>query len=133
MVKWSSMGLIALGIIHMLVLGSDIPAELPNWLEFNLWTFEHWQAMRAQPTDLALSGGVFWATVGSFAPLLLILGALLLWLDRRGLPIPAFVGWALAAWALVGTLLMPPSGFPVAVAICLALGLAVRARARKGA
>ena len=37
----------------LLVLGSDIPAELPNWLEFNLWTFEHWQAVRAQPADLA--------------------------------------------------------------------------------
>lgn len=129
MVKWSSIGLIVLGVVHLLVLGSDLPAEAPKWLRLNLWTFEHWQALRAQPLDLALSGGVFWATIGSFAPPLLILGALLLWLDRRDLPIPAFVGWGLTAWALVATVLMLPSGFPVglAIAVCLVLGLRARA------
>ena len=91
MIKWSSIAAIVLCIVHMFVLGADLPAELPRWLSLNLWTFDHWQALRAQPVDLALSNGVFWATVGSFAIPLLILCALTFWLDRRNLPIPAFV------------------------------------------
>lgn len=125
MVKWSAIALVMLGVIHLLVLGIDVPTEFPHWLGLNLWTFDHWQPLRAQPVDLALSGGVFWATVGSFAVPLLILGSLILWLDRRGAPIPVFVGWTLVGWATLTTLLMPPSGFPVGllVTLCLAVGL----------
>lgn len=128
MIRWSSVALIALSIVHLLVLGSDVPAELPEWLRLNLWTFEHWQALRTQPVDLALSGGVFWATVGSFAPPLLILGGLILWLDRRSVPIPAFVGWGLVAWALVASLVMLPSGFPVGFVVALALAIGIQRR-----
>lgn len=128
MVKWSAVALIVLAVVHLLVLGIDVPAELPKWFGLNLWTLDHWQPLRSQPLDLALSGGVFWATAGSFAVPLLILGFLLLWLDRRGEAIPTFVGWMLAGWAALLTLLMPPSGFPVglAIALCLAIGLSRR-------
>lgn len=125
MLKWSAVALIVLSIVHMLVLGYDLPAELPDWLSLNLWTFEHWQPVRSQNVDLALSNAVFWSTVGSFAVPLVLLAALILWLDARGLPIPAFVGWSLAAWTLLATALMLPSGFPVGliIAVCLAVGL----------
>lgn len=125
MVKSSCIAVIILCIAHMLVLGADIPPELPNWLSLNLWTFDHWQPLRSQPFDLALSGGVFWQSIGSFALPLAILAALLFWLDRRGLPIPSFVGWALVAWAAMLTIIMPPSGFPVGllIALCLAIGV----------
>lgn len=131
MVKWSAIALIALGIIHLLVLGADIPAELPNWLSLNLWTWDHWAPLRAQPLDLALSGGVFWQSIGSLAVPLLILGALILWLDRRDLPIPAFVGWGLVAWAAVVTAIMPPSGLTVVLIVSVVLTVGLRARAKK--
>lgn len=53
-------------------------------------------------------------------------------MERRGLPIPAFVGWTLVVWMLAATLLMPPSGFPVglAVVLLLTIGLASRTRER---
>ena len=129
MIKWSSIAAIVLCIVHMFVLGADLPAELPRWLSLNLWTFDHWQALRAQPVDLALSNGVFWATVGSFAIPLLILCSLTLWLDRRDLPIPAFVGWGLFAWMLLVTLIMPPSGFPVGALVTLLLAIGIQKRA----
>lgn len=130
MIRWSGIALVALGVIHMLVLGSDIPAELPKWLGLNLWTFEHWRPLRSQPLDLALSGGVFWSTVGSFAIPTMILGSLVLWLDRRGQAIPPVVGWSLVAWSLLASLIMLPSGFPVGlfVTACLAIGIQRRAR-----
>lgn len=129
MVRWSAIALIVLSIIHMIALGYDLPTELPDWLGLSLWTFEHWQSFRSQSVDLALSNGVFWSTVGSFAVPLLVLAALILWMDKRGQPVPSFVGWSLAAWALLATVLMLPSGFPVAlvIAFCLAVGLRRRA------
>ena len=129
MIKWSSIAAIVLCIVHMFVLGADLPAELPRWLSLNLWTFDHWQGLRAQPLDLALSNGVFWATVGSFAIPLLILCSLTLWLDRRDLPIPAFVGWGLFVWMLLVTLIMPPSGFPVGALVTLLLAIGIQKRA----
>lgn len=131
MVKWAGIAVIALCVLHMVVLGADIPAELPGWLSLNLWTFDHWQPLRAQPIDLALSGSVFWASIGSFAIPLAVLGALLLWMDRRGMPVPAFVGWALAGWMLLATLLMPPSGFPLGLAVMLVLAVGLVRRARR--
>lgn len=130
MVKWASIAVIALCVLHMVVLGADIPAELSNWFSLNLWTFDHWQSLRAQPIDLALSGGIFWASIGSFAIPLAVLGALLLWMDRRGLPIPTFVGWALVLWMLLTTLLMPPSGFPIGLAVTLVLAVGLTRRVR---
>lgn len=132
MVRWSAAALIALCAVHLVVLGIDLGREAPAWLGLNMWTFDHWQPVHDQPAGMQASGAVFWATVGSFVAPTLVLGALVLWLDRRRLPIPAFVGWALAGWMALATAIMPPSGFPVglAIATCLAIGLARRARSR---
>lgn len=126
MVKIAAIAMIVLGVIHLLVLGVDVPAELPRWFSLNLWTFDHWQPVRSQEVDLALSNNIFWATIGSLAVPLIILGSLILWMDRRGLPIPGFVGYAMVAWSLVTTLIMPPSGLPLVLlaSICLTIGLA---------
>lgn len=131
MVRFAAVSMIVLGVVHMFVLGVDLPGEMPRWFNLNLWTFDHWQPVRDQDVDLALSNAVFWATMGSFALPIMLLGVLILWLDKRGLPIPPFVGWAMVGWFAIMTLLMPPSGFPVglAVALLLATGLTRRARA----
>ena len=52
------------------------------------------------------------------------------WMDNRGLPIPAFVGWGMVAWLVLMTALMPPSGFPLALAFALLLALGLNRRAR---
>lgn len=128
MVRFSGFALMALGLVHLFVLGIDLPAELPRWLSLNLWTFDHWQPVRTQAVDLALSGSVFWATVGSFAVPAIILGGLVVWLDRRGLPVPAFVGWALVGWTTLASLIMLPSGFPVALLLAVLFATALTRR-----
>lgn len=133
MVRWAAIGFLVLGVVHFLVLGADLPAELPRWLSLNFWTFEHWAPTREQNVDLALSGAVFWATLGSLAVPLMVLGGLLLWLDRRGLPIPPFVGWVLVAWFALLTAIIPPSGFPVCLAVSLVLAIGLQRRARSAA
>lgn len=123
MYRASIYGLISLGVLHMLVLGADAIAAVPGWLHLDLWTFEHWGAAADQRQSLLLSGFAFWSTIGSFAVPVMTLGFLLLWLDRRGIAPPAFVGWTFLGWTAIATVLMLPSGFPVSVLVALGLVL----------
>jgi hypothetical protein len=125
MVKWACLALVAISVLHILVLGVDALHALPGWLRLDLWTFDHWLPLASQPVELALSGGAFWSSVGSFAVPAMLLAGLLFWLDRKRMPIPAFVGWGLVAWTLAASLIMAPSGFPIAfiIALILAVGL----------
>lgn len=50
----------------------------------------------------------YWLTVNSFAPPLIVLGATVLWLDRRDITPPPFIAWMLAVWVVVDTLLSGP-------------------------
>jgi Family of unknown function (DUF6463) len=50
---------------------------------------------------------VFWASLGSFAMPLFLLGALLEWIGRA----PVFLGWSLLGFAIVTAVLAPISGF----------------------
>lgn len=130
MVRFSGIAMIVLGIVHLLVLGVDVPTEAGRWLGLNLWTFEHWQALRTQPVDLALSNGIFWATIGSFAVPVMVLGAFIVHADKQGWQIPAWIGWALFGWTVLASLIMAPSGFPVAALIMLILAVGLQRNAR---
>ncbi|RCS22104.1 hypothetical protein DUT91_20245 [Phyllobacterium salinisoli] len=114
----------------MIVLGIDAVPEIPGWLGLGLWTTEHWQPLRAQRLELLASNAAFWSTIGSFALPLIMLGAVVIWLDKRKLPVPAFLGWSLLGWIVVASLIIEVSGFPlgIPIAICLILG----ARQQKG-
>ena len=50
---------------------------------------------------------VFWASLGSFAMPLFLLGAVLEWIGQA----PVFLGWSLLGFALITALLAPISGF----------------------
>ena len=50
----------------------------------------------------------YWLTVNSFAPPLIVLGATVLWLNRRDITPPSFIAWMLAVWIVVDTLLSGP-------------------------
>lgn len=116
--------MVAIGILHMIVLGIDAVPEIPGWLRLELWTVEHWLPLRAQRLELLASNAAFWSTIGSFALPLIMLGAVVIWLDKRKLPVPAFLGWSLLTWIIVASLIIEVSGFPlvIPIAICLILG-----------
>ncbi|WP_192936622.1 DUF6463 family protein [Sinorhizobium medicae] len=124
MIRWSGIALMVIGILHMVVLGIDAAAEIPGWLRLELWTVEHWQPLRTQRLEVLASNAAFWSTVGSFALPLIMIGALVVWLGGKHLPLPSFLGWSLLAWIVVASLVIEVSGFPlgIPVAICLIIG-----------
>ncbi|WP_457659998.1 DUF6463 family protein [Sinorhizobium medicae] len=103
-----------IGILHMVVLGIDAAAEIPGWLRLELWTVEHWQPLRTQRLEVLASNAAFWSTVGSFALPLIMIGALVVWLGGKHLPLPSFLGWSLLAWIVVASLIIEVSGFRLA-------------------
>ncbi len=68
---------------------------------------------------------VFWFLFAS--PTLWILGQLIVWLDRRGLRPPIWLGVQLLAVTIAGAVLMPVSGFWLLFAPSLMLIAAARA------
>ncbi|MCV9940974.1 DUF6463 family protein [Boseaceae bacterium BT-24-1] len=132
MIRWSARALVALGILHLLVLGLDARGEISGWLSLTQWTLAHWQPFADQPRELAASGAAFWSTIGSFAIPSILLGCLILHLDARGQAVPAFVGWGLLAWFAICALLVEPSGFPAGIPVAAALLAGIRRQARAG-
>jgi hypothetical protein len=113
--------LLGMGLLHTIVFGMEAVPIIDHWARGGLWSLEHLQPFGDQSRDLLLSNAVFWATFGSAAGPLAILGALILTLARQGLAVPRFVGWSLMAWALATSAIMQPSGFPLALVAGAAL------------
>ncbi|KVK54222.1 hypothetical protein BCY90_16140 [Agrobacterium deltaense] len=130
MYRFSCFALIGLGVLHLIALGVDAASYAPGWLEGILWTFEHWAGVEDQRRDLVLAGFAFWSTVGSMGVALVGLGYVLLWIDDQGLTAPRLLIEGLVAWALIATLLMPPSGFPLV--LLASLGLLTKQRGNPG-
>jgi hypothetical protein len=121
MFKFGAVTLIVLGVAHMLVFGLDAKSYVLRWASGELWTMEHWLPVASQRAGLALSNLAFWSSVASMAVPMMVLAALLLWLDRRRVPIPRAIPMLVFGWSLLLLAAMPPSGFPLVAAAAAAM------------
>ncbi|MFI6479988.1 DUF6463 family protein [Nonomuraea sp. NPDC050663] len=111
MLRWASGIMIVLGLGHLSLVTLSAGEEIAGWAERGLWA----------AVPLTLGGGgdaatmstklTFWSGPGSFAVPLIVLGCLIWHLAGRGVAVPAAVGWAVAAWCVVGGVLLVPSPF----------------------
>ncbi len=80
------------------------------------------------------SEALFWALPGGFPLPMLVLASLILWLTRRGVAVPGFVGYGLTLWTVINIVIVPASGFGTALIPCALLIWAdVRDRRRRSA
>ena len=98
---------------------------LDEWRAGALWTLER---------DVKMTGvdAAFWALPGGFALPLGLLGLLVRRHARQGTPPPAWLGCGVGAWALIGSLISEPSGFPVGL-VPAGMLVAASRRARRAA
>jgi hypothetical protein len=130
LLRWAGAVLIALGAGHLSLLLLISWDGVADWARRGLWaavplSFD----AGAQTTAAARDAVVFWAGPGSFAVPLLLLGGLIWNLAGRGTPVPAWLGWALAAWCALGGVLLVPSPYFAGTAAGLLVVLAARRRA----
>lgn len=119
-IRWAGWILAIIGGGH-LTLGLLISASsFDEWLTLELWG--HWW----EDTRAANS---FWANPAGFGWPLLLVGALIVWMDRRGIVPPEFLAWAVLGWGVVCAVIVEPTPGPVVViaAILLLRGIRVAA------
>ncbi|MEV1005553.1 DUF6463 family protein [Nonomuraea sp. NPDC050202] len=128
LLRWASGIMLVLGIGHLTLLTLISRDDVAGWVERGLWA--------AVPLSPGTGGNLenqvaFWAGPGSFAVPLILLGCLVWHLAGRGVAVPAGIGWGLAAWCLVGAVLLVPSPY-VAGALAGALIVAAGRKPSKG-
>ncbi|GAA4973791.1 hypothetical protein HD597_005179 [Nonomuraea thailandensis] len=108
LLRWSAGIMLVLGAGHLSLLTVISRDDVAGWADRGLWA--------AVPLFPGEGGNLdnqvaFWAGPGSFAVPLVLLGCLVWHLAGRGVAVPAGIGWGLAAWCLVGGVLLVPSPY----------------------
>ena len=107
MIKWAGWLMALYGAAHTLgaltVEGAALHAGA--WFSGQLWG-EDLAAM--SPANSA-----YWLSLGSFGVPLVLIGAVVLWLDRRGITPPPFIAWTLGILTAVDAVINLPSPWPV--------------------
>lgn len=104
--------LIALGVGHLVLAVVLSAGSIAGWADRGLWAAVPLLPGGDQATVASVRNtAVFWAGPGSFAVPLTLLGLLIRHLAGRGAAVPVWLGWALAAWCLIGGVLLVPSPY----------------------
>ncbi len=114
MQRVAGIGFMLIGLLHMTLFGWDAWPQAAAVLSGALWTTDHTLLpVAARDPALLQAEHAFWSTIGSAGIPVLVLGLVILWIDRSGLRVPAAPSALLVIWSAVGTALMQPSGFPL--------------------
>lgn len=84
-------------------------------------------------TDMSPAMSAYWLSVASFGPPLILVGATVLWLNRRGITPPSFIAWVVLAWLVLDIMLAGPGvgqGIILLAGTALLLLAAQRAKRR---
>lgn len=100
MKPWKGRALLGIGVLHSIYGFVEFSVPLTTLVREGLFNTVNGQPVR----EAAL-----WFLFSGFA--LMILGALVDWIERRPLPLPGFLRWSLSILTLLGCLIMPRSGF----------------------
>jgi hypothetical protein len=104
MIKWAGWIFTVLATVHLLLAFALVgPHHADAWLGGELWMPE------GTIVEMPAAAGGFWLSVGSFGLPLLVIGQTVLWMHRRAITPPAFIGWAVGAWSVVGGLIFEPA------------------------
>lgn len=120
-VRWAGRLILLFGAAHTLgaLTVEGAAGHTGAWLSGQLWG--------ADLATMSPATSAYWLSLMSFGPPLVLIGLIVLWLDRRGMTPPAFIAWSLGIWTVVdGALAGPQSG--QGLILLLAAGLLLAAR-----
>ncbi|MGW4098606.1 DUF6463 family protein [Mycobacterium sp. NPDC004974] len=117
MTKWAGRILAIIGGGHLTLGLWFSRASFGDWLTLRLWG--HWR-------DDTPAAHAFWSNPAGFGLPLLLVGLLVLWMDRRGLTPPAFLAWMVLVWAIVCAVIAEPTPAPLLVVASVLLLCGIR-------
>ncbi|MGK5674304.1 DUF6463 family protein [Micromonospora sp. URMC 106] len=136
LLRWASGIMLVLGTGHLLLSTAFAREDIAGWVDRGVWAavpLALTDGGADQTVESVRNGATFWAGPGSFAVPLILLGCLTWHLAGRGVAVPAGIGWGLAAWCLVGGVLLVPSPYFAGVAAGALIVLATRKEERSRA
>ena len=114
MIKWAGWLIVFFGAAHTLgaltVLGAARHAR--TWFSGGLWQDD---LANMSPANSAL-----WLSLDSFGVPLIVVGLVVLWLDRRGITPPPFIAWVLGIWTVLDAVILVLTPWPI---MLVAVGL----------
>ncbi|MFI2325517.1 DUF6463 family protein [Nocardia beijingensis] len=116
LLRWAGGIMLVLGAGHLIVLTLASWRDITYWVEHGIWAavpLDMGDGESAQTAESLQNKLTFWAGPGSFAVPLILLGLLIWQHAGRGTAVPAWIGWGLAVWCLLGGILLVPSPFLV--------------------
>lgn len=99
MKNWIGLSIMVIGIIHSLFGMVFLNETLAELLREGLFNTVHGQPMRE---------ATFWFLFGGIA--MILIGALVRWMEKQNYQLPRFLGWSLLAIAVAVVFIMPASG-----------------------
>ena len=63
--------------------------------------------------DMSPANSALWLSVDSFGVPLIVVGLMVLWLDRRGITPPPFIAWTLGIWTVVDAVILLFTPWPI--------------------
>ncbi|WP_084964864.1 DUF6463 family protein [Thermoactinospora rubra] len=126
MIKWAGWIMVLYGAAHTLgaLTVEGAARHAGAWFSGQLWG-EDLAAM--SPANSA-----YWLSLASFGPPLILIGLMVVWLNRRGIAPPPFIAWTLGILTVVDAVIMVLTPWPILLlANVLLLAGARRARRRE--
>ncbi|WP_448950212.1 DUF6463 family protein [Labrys neptuniae] len=107
MIKLSGWLIIFFGAVHTAAALTVEGAawHLGTWFSGALWGEDF--------TKMSPAHSALWFSLDSFGIPLALVGATVLWLDRRGITPPAFIAWSLGVWTLATAVILLPTPWPI--------------------
>ncbi|MGY1869642.1 MULTISPECIES: DUF6463 family protein [Nocardia] len=111
LLRWAAGIMLVLGTGHLILLALASWEEITGWLDQGLWAAVPLELSGTQTVESLQNKVTFWAGPGSFAVPLILLGLLIWRLAGHGVAVPAWIGWGLAVWCVLGGVLLVPSPY----------------------
>ncbi|WP_051713047.1 DUF6463 family protein [Spirillospora albida] len=125
MIKWAGWLITLFGAAHTLLSLTleKAATHAGTWFSGDLWGEEF--------TAMSPAHSAYWFSVASFGVPLILVGLMVLWLDRRGITPPSFIAWTLGIWTVVDAVVLVTTPWPILL-VATVLLLAGARRARRG-
>ncbi|MGW0531185.1 DUF6463 family protein [Streptomyces sp. NPDC003032] len=107
MIKWAGRLIVFYGAAHTIgALTVEGAADHAGaWFGGKLW---HDELSAMGPANSA-----YWLSLGSFGVPLVVVGLMVLWLERRGITPPSFIAWTLGLWTVADAVILLLTPWPV--------------------
>jgi Family of unknown function (DUF6463) len=125
MIKWAGRLMVLYGATHTLgALSMEGAARHAGaWFSGELWGDD--------PADMSPANSALWLSVDSFGVPLIVIGLMVLWLERRGIIPPSFVAWTLGIWTVIDAVILLLTPWPILLLADILLLVGARRAGRR--